>query len=92
MSPKDVHLADCVSKPELLRGEIFLFLMIVLNLAVFSYAGVLNICRQLRPSVAGKLFLWLLACASFAAAEATSLKGKSRGRVWGEGRGWSAEG
>lgn len=36
MNPKDVHLADCVSKPELLRGGIFLFITIV---AVFSFGG-----------------------------------------------------
>lgn len=36
MGPKDVHLANCVSKPELLQEEIFLFIIIVLNLAVFS--------------------------------------------------------
>lgn len=39
MGPKDVHLADRVSKPELPRGEIFLFIIIVLNLAVFSFGG-----------------------------------------------------
>lgn len=36
MNPKDVHLADRVSKPELLRGGIFLFITIV---AVFSFGG-----------------------------------------------------
>lgn len=49
-----------------------------------SYAVVLlNICRQLRPRAAGTLFLWLLGCARFAAAEAASLEGKLRGWVWG---------
>lgn len=95
MGLKDVHLADCVSKPELLWGDIFLFIIIILNLAVFSFGGsgvlctVLHGCRQLRPRAAGKLFLWLLACASSAPAEATSLEWELRGWV---GRGWGTAG
>lgn len=53
-------------------------------MALASYAAVLNMCRQLRPSAAGTLFLWLLGCAHCTAAEAASLEGKLRGEP-GEG-------
>lgn len=46
MGPKDVHLANCVSKPELPWGEIFLFIMIVLNLAVISFGGSGGLCSS----------------------------------------------
>lgn len=39
MGPKDVHLADRVSKSELRQGKLFLFIIIVLNLAMFPFGG-----------------------------------------------------
>lgn len=44
--PKDVHLANCVSKPELLWEEIFLFIIIVLNMAVFSSGDSSVLCSS----------------------------------------------
>lgn len=66
MGPKDGHLVHCVSHPELLRGEIFLFIMIVLNLAVFSCGGSLYSEAEHLQTVkfsraAGNLFLGLVA-------------------------------
>lgn len=48
MGPKDVHLADCASKPPLPWGEIFffLFIIIVLNLAVISFGGSGRLCSS----------------------------------------------
>lgn len=46
MSPKDVHLADCVSKPELPWGEVFLFGIIVLNPAGISFGGPGVLCSS----------------------------------------------
>lgn len=38
MGPKHVHLADCVSKPELLRGQSFPCVVPILNLRCFPLA------------------------------------------------------
>lgn len=43
-----MHLAECVSKPELLRGESFLFIITVLNLAVFSFGGSGVLCSSVE--------------------------------------------
>ena len=48
MGPKDMHLANCVSKPRLPWGEIFLFIIIVLNLAVFSFGGLGVPCSSVK--------------------------------------------
>lgn len=65
----------------LLLYSIWLCLLLV---ALASYAVVLNIYREFRPGAAGKLFPWLLAGASFAAAEVTFLE---RSDLLGSGEG-----
>lgn len=98
MGPKNMHLANRVSKPRLPWGEIFLVIIIVLNLAVFSFGGFGVLCssvkhlQRVQAWCSRKMISVAAGLGKLCSCRSDLRGGKGKGMSLGRGRGWSIEG
>lgn len=94
-----MHLADCMSKPELLRGESFLFIIITLNLAAFSFGGSGVLCssvvehlQTVKASCSRNVISMAAGLYTLCSCRSGLPRGEVEGMGLGRGRRWSTEG